>query len=430
VLVAWLYHVTRRRAIDVVRREAGRRLREETAQELQAMNATAEDWTHIEPLLDDAMDALEETDRLAVLLRYFQNKPLHEVGQAIGVTDDAAQKRVSRAVERLREFFAKRGVSIGASGLVLVISANGVQAAPVGLAVSISAAVALAGTTFATTAIATAAKAIAITTSQKALIAVALATAVATGFYEARQATLLRAELQQLRQSQAEKNEQVQRERDQALARLSALADENDRLKSASTELLKLRAEVTRLRAAEQELARLRAAGPRPANPPTVRPVEANETELGKDSWADVGFATPQATLRTRGWSVLNNNLERFAESVVITDRTRKAFEDAFARMVESSQNPAQAKLVMQQAMEKKFAVEEGLLMRLRGENIGGGYTGYRIQSQQSPSAEETVLEVETQMESRPPRKEFLTFRRFGNDWKIVVDKDLNAALR
>jgi RNA polymerase sigma factor (sigma-70 family) len=88
VLAAWLYKATRSRAIDAVRRDASRRLREQTAQELQAMNATAEDWTHIEPLLDDAMHTLEETDRTAVLLRYFQKKPLREVGQALGVTDD------------------------------------------------------------------------------------------------------------------------------------------------------------------------------------------------------------------------------------------------------------------------------------------------------------------------------------------------------
>lgn len=138
VLAAWLYQVTSRRAIDVVRREAGRRLREQTAQELQAMNATAEDWAHIEPLLDDAMEALEETDRIAVLLRYFQNKPLREVGQAMGVSDDAAQKRVSRAVERLRAFFAQRGVNVGASGLAVIISVNAVQAAPVSLAAALS----------------------------------------------------------------------------------------------------------------------------------------------------------------------------------------------------------------------------------------------------------------------------------------------------
>jgi RNA polymerase sigma factor (sigma-70 family) len=98
ILTAWLYRVTRRTAIDVVRREARRQLREQIATEMNAMNATAADWTHIEPILDDAMHALDETDRTAVLLRYFENKSLREVGQALGTSDDTAQKRVSRAV--------------------------------------------------------------------------------------------------------------------------------------------------------------------------------------------------------------------------------------------------------------------------------------------------------------------------------------------
>src|SRR5512135_3144097 len=130
ILTAWLYQVTRRTAIDVVRREARRQLREKVASEMNAMNAmnaTAADWTHIEPLLDEAMHALDETDRAAVLLRYFENKSLHEVGQALGTSDDAAQKRVSRAVERLREFFVRRGVTVGTSGLVVAITANAVQ---------------------------------------------------------------------------------------------------------------------------------------------------------------------------------------------------------------------------------------------------------------------------------------------------------------
>jgi RNA polymerase sigma factor (sigma-70 family) len=262
VLAAWLYHVTRRRAIDVVRRETGRRLREETAQELQAMNATAEDWTHIEPLLDDAMDALEETDRLAVLLRYFQNKPLREVGQAIGVTDDAAQKRVSRAVERLREFFAKRGVTIGASGLVIVISANAVQTAPVGLALSISTAVAVAGTTVATTTIATATKAIAMTTLQKTLIATALAATLTTGIYEARQNSILRTEVENLQSKQSQlaaQKEQLTRERDNALRQAVASRNPDERLSLEHTELLRLRGEVTRLRMEATKLPKLKA---------------------------------------------------------------------------------------------------------------------------------------------------------------------------
>jgi len=181
ILTAWLYQVTRRTAIDVVRREASRQLREQIATEMKAMNATAADWTHIEPLLDEAMHALDDTDRAAVLLRYFENKSLREVGATLGTSENAAQKRLGRALERLREFFAKRGVTIGASGLVVVISANAVQAAPVGLAVTVSTAAALAGTTLAATATATATKAIVMTTLQKTLIvATLIAASVAT----------------------------------------------------------------------------------------------------------------------------------------------------------------------------------------------------------------------------------------------------------
>jgi RNA polymerase sigma factor (sigma-70 family) len=70
VLTPWLYAVTRRTAIDVIRKESRRQLREQIAVETTNMNATANDWNQIEPLLDDAMAALDETDRAVVLLRY------------------------------------------------------------------------------------------------------------------------------------------------------------------------------------------------------------------------------------------------------------------------------------------------------------------------------------------------------------------------
>src|SRR5437867_13447045 len=121
------------------------------------------------------MDSLDDTDRSAILLRYFENTSLREVGQALGTSDDAAQKRVSRAVDRLREFFAKRGVTAGASGLVVVISANAVQAAPAGLAVTISTSAALAGGAVQTSTALAATKAIAMTTLQKTIIGATLA---------------------------------------------------------------------------------------------------------------------------------------------------------------------------------------------------------------------------------------------------------------
>ena len=253
VLTAWLYQVTRRTAIDVVRRESRRQLREQIASEMNAMNATANEWTHIEPLLDEAMHELDETDRAAVLLRYFENKSLREVGQSLGTSDDAAQKRVSRAVDRLREFFSKRNVTVGAGGLVVLISANAVQAAPAGLVATISTAAVLAGTAVHTSTVIAATKAITMTTLQKTLIVAALTAAVGTGIFEAHQNSQLRDQVQTLQQQQTPSTEQLrqlQRERDDATNRLTALIAENEQLKASqkAAELLKLRGEVGALR--------------------------------------------------------------------------------------------------------------------------------------------------------------------------------------
>jgi preprotein translocase subunit SecD len=227
------------------------------------MSTTAADWTHIEPLLEEAMQTLEDTDRTAVLLRYFKNKSLREVGQTLGTNEDAARKRVNRAVERLREFFAKRGVTASASGLVVVISANAVQAAPVGLAATISTAAALGGTAITPTATAVAAKAIAMTTLQKALIAATLAVVAGTGIYETRQAGSLREQIQTLRQQQAPLTEQIAQLRSDNESLSSQLVRANrgpslssDRLR----ELLRLRGEVGALRQRQRELEQMVAA--------------------------------------------------------------------------------------------------------------------------------------------------------------------------
>lgn len=263
VLAAWLYQVARRTAIDVVRREARRQLREQIASEMNATCATDANWTHVEPLLDEAMAALDDTDRAAVLLRFFENKSLREVGQQLGVSDDAAQKRVSRAVERLREFLAQRGVTVGASGLAVLLAANAVQSAPVGLAVTISAAATLAGTAVVATATAAATKAIAMTTLQKTLITAAFLAAVSTGIYEASQASTLRQQVRTLQQQQAPLAAQINqltRGRDELTRQLATLRDDNERLNRDHIELLRLRGEVTQLQEASRELEQLKEA--------------------------------------------------------------------------------------------------------------------------------------------------------------------------
>lgn len=253
VLTAWLYQVTRRTAINVVRGEARRQTREQAAYELTAMNPTENDWTQVEALLDEAMHTLDEPDRTAVLLRYFESKSLREVGQVLGASDNAAQKRISRAVERLREFFTSRGAAIGTSGLVVAISTNAVQAAPIGLAATISTAVLVSGTTLAssTAAAASITKAITMTTLQKALIAVTCTTAVGTAIFEAHKASTLETQVQTLQQQQAplgEQMRQLESERDEAAQQLAALRADNERLNVETSELLKLRGEVAMLR--------------------------------------------------------------------------------------------------------------------------------------------------------------------------------------
>ncbi|MCC6822311.1 MAG: sigma-70 family RNA polymerase sigma factor [Verrucomicrobia subdivision 3 bacterium] len=258
-LVGWLYRGTRFAARDLYRNETRRTQRERQAMEqLHPTSDTAPDWEQLRLALDDAMSELDDTDRDAVLLRYFKNHDLRTVGATLGISDDAAQKRVSRAVERLREFFAKRGVTVGTSGLAVVISANAVQAAPMGLAIAISNAAVLTGTTLTTTATVTATKAIAMTALQKTIVTATIAVLAGAGIYEARQASQLREQNQTFLQKQAEQTQQLQSERDDAISKFAALRDDNERLNRNTTDLLKLRAEVARLQQQQAELAKSR----------------------------------------------------------------------------------------------------------------------------------------------------------------------------
>jgi RNA polymerase sigma factor (sigma-70 family) len=234
ILTAWLYAVARRTAIDTVRQESRRQLREQIAVEMNDMNATADDWAQIAPLLDDAMAALDETDRTAILLRYFENKNLRDVGESLAISDDAAQKRVSRAVESLREFFSKQRLTIGAAGLAALISTNAIQAAPARLAAAILA-TAMAGT-----------PAIVTPMFHKVLIAGMSAVAVGTVIY----AIHLQGQVGSLEERESSLTDQIaqlERERGDIGNQLSDLQLQNEQLQAGKTELLRLRGEVTRL---------------------------------------------------------------------------------------------------------------------------------------------------------------------------------------
>ena len=140
ILSGWLYQTARLTAVTFIRGRIRRARREQEAYMQTVLNENESDaWMQIAPLLDAAMAGLNETDRHAVVLRFFDGKSIREVGAALGANEDAAKKRVSRALEKLRTFFARRGVSSTTAIIAGAISANSVQAAPVALAKSVTA---------------------------------------------------------------------------------------------------------------------------------------------------------------------------------------------------------------------------------------------------------------------------------------------------
>jgi len=141
-LTGWLFKTTRYAAAAELRARV-RRLHRETQAYMENPQITEEEaWPQIAPLLDEALANLSETDRRAVLMRYFESRSLAEVGAMLGVNEDAARKRVTRGLEKLRKLFGKRGVTLTTTVIVNLVGANSVQAAPMGMAAAVTVTVA------------------------------------------------------------------------------------------------------------------------------------------------------------------------------------------------------------------------------------------------------------------------------------------------
>jgi RNA polymerase sigma factor (sigma-70 family) len=138
VLSGWLCRTAHFAARDALKVERRRRQRELIAVMNPSESESQAAWQQLSTLLDEAVAKLGETDRNAVVMRFYEQRSLEEVGTALGVGADAAQKRVARALEKLRKLFAKRGVVLTAALIAGTISANSVQAVPADLTARIS----------------------------------------------------------------------------------------------------------------------------------------------------------------------------------------------------------------------------------------------------------------------------------------------------
>ena len=139
ILPVWLYRHACYTARHHLRSDRRRRARESAAALMNAPETSPQPWSSIAPVLDDAMGSLSGPDRTALILRYFENQSLRSVGKSLGVTEDAAQKRVTRAIERLRISLTIRGITLSATVIANSVASEATAAAiPHGLAASLA----------------------------------------------------------------------------------------------------------------------------------------------------------------------------------------------------------------------------------------------------------------------------------------------------
>src|SRR4051812_18090949 len=236
VLVGWLYRSTQFAASDAVRAERRRQVREQEAHTMQQITreGAEPDWEKLQPVLDEVLNDLPESDRDAVLLRFFDGQPFAEIGRKLSLTENAARMRVERALEKLHTQLGRRGVTSTTAALGMAIAHQAGVAAPIGLGATVAAS-AVAGTGNAAGAVAT------FMSMTKIQIAVAGAVAVAgtVGFMRQAEANdTLRAEMTALRQE----NGSVASLRSENL-RLARTARDMEILRAASSKIPRLEEE-------------------------------------------------------------------------------------------------------------------------------------------------------------------------------------------
>ncbi len=149
-LAAWLFRSTRLSSAKLREADFRRRAREDRLARVAeadeaAAGPTGDEWARVSPCLDQALAALRERDRIAVVLRFFQQRGYAEVGLALGVGENAARMRTERALEKLRAVLSRRGVRSTAEALGVALGAHGVAAAPSGVPSAVLAGVTAAG---------------------------------------------------------------------------------------------------------------------------------------------------------------------------------------------------------------------------------------------------------------------------------------------
>ncbi|MGO9000907.1 MAG: RNA polymerase sigma factor [Limisphaerales bacterium] len=410
-LTGWLYTSAHFAAAKIVRTENRRRDREEKymrepihepAPDPGCAGGSAEaraDWEKLHPALDEVMHELKETDREAILLRYFENRQFAEVGAKLGLNENAARMRVERALEKLRGLLASRGVTTAAA-LASVISANAVQIAPAGLAATLtSASLAAAGT-----GIPTLLKLMTMTKLKLGLSALVIAGMTTALVVQHQTQIKLRAENESLRQQMT----QLQTDNESLSKRLATVGDSKSLSDDQMNELLRLRAEASAHRRQNENhgqaqsgahLARLsqtEASLPAVLDAPTVPLSPATD-------WANVGNASPMAAMQTLNWAMSKHDQNAFSSLIAWDTDAQAKVEALFAAAPE--------------AVRQQFGSIDGVLYAMLSSLPP--IAGFAVVSQNIQGDEDTLVEQHQYQDGRV-RQNQVTLHQFDDGWRIV----------
>src|SRR5262245_29586823 len=369
-VTGWLHETARNLAINTVRSEERRRQRE---QETAAMNHRdtndAEDlWGQIAPRLDEALAQLNAIERDVLLWRYFERRTAEQIGGRLGLTSEAAQKRVARALERLRGILAGRGLSAPTANLAALISTHAVQSAPAGLAANAITAATAASAAFPA---ASALQILMASTKVKLSVAALLAASVTTPLVlQYRANARLREQVAQLRAELAAPPP--------AQPATASDASELERLRNEHSELLRLRGQVTQLRQqlASQPKIASKEAVRMPADSRLAEEMENAKRLLAKspeipmirsNDFRNAGYATAAASFHTLNWAVANRDSGALLNATGLEPQARQRADELFAQMPE--------------AIRQRYGSVDALLVDW-AMNLAEPPEGYRIMSE------------------------------------------------
>lgn len=315
VVAGWLYGTARNLALHAIRTNQRRREREQLAVAMQALDSNS-DSGRINEHLEPAMAELDSSDRDALLLRFFEDRNLSDVGRQLGVSEDAARMRVNRALERLRTIFQRKGVAVSSVVLASSITAATASAVPAGLAITVTTA-ALTATT--TTALITHT---AITTmswinikSAAVIVAAAALTGTGTYFVQQKKINQLHADQQTL----VADYDKLKADRGTALASSQLKDEELDRLRKDVKDLPRLRNEIAQPRRQKETDKQSLAQQTKPVtnNSTTLdSPAPGSGRYITVDELAFVGYATPETGLHSMNWAMMKGSYEQVTNSL------------------------------------------------------------------------------------------------------------------